>query len=76
MKTIKITRTYDEHDCDDCGYSTAEGAKIYINGRKVLDLKPVAHCYEGKTYSDIDILKAVLEYLDFETRILEVTYEA
>lgn len=21
MKTIKITRTYDEHDCDDCGYS-------------------------------------------------------
>lgn len=73
MKTIKIVRTYDEYDCDDCGYSTAEGAKIYLNNKKVLDLKPVAHCYGGMTYNDEDILKAVLEYLGYN---VEVTNEA
>lgn len=76
MATIKIVRAYDEHDCDDCGYSTAEGANIYIDGKKVLDLKPIAHCYDGTSYSDMDILKEVLAYLDYKVEILEVSIEA
>lgn len=73
MKTIKIVRTYDEYDCDDCGYSEAEGAKIYINNKMVLDLKPVAHCYGGITYNDENIFQAVLEYLGYNVEVASET---
>lgn len=70
MPTIKIVRTYDEHDCDDCGLSTADGATVYIDDKRVLILKPVAHCYGGMTYNDEDIFKAVLEYIDYTVEVI------
>lgn len=73
MATIKIIRTYDDYDCDQCSGASAEGAIIYIDNKKVLDLEPMAHCYDGTTYNDEDILKAVLHYLNYE---VEITHEA
>ncbi|PJT22679.1 hypothetical protein CN884_11925 [Ochrobactrum sp. 30A/1000/2015] len=44
---ISIEWLGDTHDCETCGPSWAEGARVYIDGLLVLDLQPSAHCYDG-----------------------------
>ncbi|MBY3433752.1 hypothetical protein HFN89_06270 [Rhizobium laguerreae] len=60
MATIRITWMTDEHQCDDCGTSYASGAVVEIEGDEPLDLKPSAYCYDGESYSRLDVYKAIL----------------
>ncbi|MBZ9943472.1 hypothetical protein LB533_20510 [Mesorhizobium sp. BR1-1-13] len=60
---IKIERLSDTHDCETCGPSWAEGARIYIDGALVLELDPHAHCYDGDNYDDEAIFRRILEHL-------------
>lgn len=46
---IKYEFLYDEHECETCGYSTAQGAIIWFDEKEVYRLEPVAHCYDGET---------------------------
>lgn len=48
--TYKIKYLVDEHDCDTCGWSSAEGYIIYKDGVVVVDKSPVAHCFGGSDY--------------------------
>jgi hypothetical protein len=52
MTTIRIERTRDSHECDCCGFSVADGARVFFDGVQKIDLYPIAHCYDGVDYSD------------------------
>jgi hypothetical protein len=67
MATIRITRTTDEHDCDDCGPGFASGASVDIDGNRRIDLDPSAHCFDGVSYSRLDIYSAILVELGQES---------
>ena len=71
MSSIKITRLHNDYDCEDCGYSDAYGATVTLDGKVIVDLKPVAHCLGGKDYSDEDILKEILTTLGYDVEIEE-----
>lgn len=60
---IEIEWTSDSYDCDTCGPSWAEGAVVKFDGQEVLALVPVAHCYDGQSYSEREVFAAVLEKL-------------
>ncbi|MCS4089060.1 hypothetical protein [Rhizobium sp. BK176] len=72
MATIRITWMTDEHECDDCGTSYASGASVEIEGHETLDLKPSAYCYDGSSYSRVEVYNAILaalgEYPEVEER--------
>lgn len=63
MADIKIIWTSDDHECETCGTSWADGATVWIDGRKALELKPVAHCLGGAHYSERDVFTAILFWL-------------
>ena len=60
---IKVEILTDVWDCDTCGFSDAYGAKVYFDDELVLDMAPVAHCYDGKNYTEEEIFKAILNKL-------------
>lgn len=63
MAHIRIERTYDSHECDTCGFSMADGARILVDGELKAELIPVAHCFDGTSYEDEEIERAILEAL-------------
>lgn len=60
---VEITWLDDSHDCETCGSSCAEGARVSIDGSLVLDLEPVAHCYDGASWERDTILHRILAQL-------------
>lgn len=60
MSVIKLERLCDDYECDDCGYSSAYGANVFIDGVLAIELKPSAHCFGGIDYTDEDIYKEIL----------------
>ena len=68
---IKIEFCEDVHECDTCGNSWATGAKVFFNDELVLNLEPVAHCYDSKTWEESEIFDQVLHQLGHK---LEICY--
>lgn len=75
MIEYTIERLYDNHDCEICGSSYAEGYVIYNGGDEILRREPIASCYDSSSYDNplLDILlieniqvKWVTEYEDAE----------
>ena len=66
---IRVETLTDDHDCETCGWSYAEGARVYFDDELVLDLQPYAHCYDGTNYSDVAIYQAILEKLGHEVKV-------
>jgi hypothetical protein len=52
-------------ECETCGTSWAEGAKVFLNGELILDLEPYAHCYEPTSHSPEEVYKKILEHLGY-----------
>lgn len=63
---VKVKYTFDEHDCETCGSSWADGADIYFDDELVYQFVPIAHCYNGQSMDRDDVLKIVLEHLGHE----------
>lgn len=63
MATIEVRKYDDFHDCETCGSSYAEGAEIFIDDVVVENLKPLAACFDGQSYTDDEIWIAVLSKL-------------
>lgn len=63
---IKIKWLYDEYECDNCGYTSAEGALVTFEDGRQLHLKPVAHCYEEQSWSTEDVYLEILKELGYE----------
>jgi hypothetical protein len=62
---IRIEWRADEHDCDDCGPSYAEGAVIHIEGREPIEMLPSAHCFDGTSYGSAEVYTRILEELGY-----------
>lgn len=65
MSDIHIVWLSDESDCETCGPSYSEGARVFIDGVCVVDLPPIAHCYDGNSYTEKDVYGELLEYLGY-----------
>ena len=59
---IKITYLTDGYYCDTCGNSYSEGFRVEKDGDLIIDMEPVAHCYSGVSYSDEDLIRALIRY--------------
>ncbi|ANW00705.1 hypothetical protein [Bradyrhizobium icense] len=67
---IEIEWLHDSYDnCETCGTSYAEGARVYVDGALAVDMSPVAHCLGGAHYSDSDVYSAILKHLGHEVLI-------
>ena len=64
-EVVRIERTSDMHDCETCGVSYADGAKLYIDDFLYVTLIPVAHCYAGKHWTEEDIMREVIQLLGY-----------
>lgn len=58
---IEIKTMSDDHDCDTCGGSWAEGGVVYIDGEETLRREPVAYCYGVPSFSESDLLVMALK---------------
>lgn len=63
---IKIERLTDNHRCETCGSSYADGANITLfncDGDIITEyeLEPFAHCYNAHSYTDEEIFTKALE---------------
>lgn len=60
---IEIEWISDVSDCETCGNSYADGAIIKIDGEVAIDMTPFATCYDGVSFSEGEVYKALLEHL-------------
>lgn len=63
MSAIHIEWLDDSHDCETCGTSYADGARVTIDGKVALDLVPHAYCYDGENYDRDDVFRRILAHL-------------
>jgi hypothetical protein len=66
--TIEIEWLEDSSECDTCGYNYASGAIVKINGEKIIELIPHAHCYGGSTWEQYDVYRFIFEHLGYEVK--------
>ena len=72
MAKVRIEHLSDSYYCETCGTSWAEGARIIVDGEEVLCLEPLADCFGGQTFTEGDVLRALLRHFGHELE--EVTY--
>lgn len=69
LKSYTIVWLEDHHECETCGYSYAQGYKIYKDDKLVVDKEPIALCFDSANYDPshaaFDILN--LEGIQIET---------
>lgn len=81
MSNIKITWLDDHHDCETCGSSYAEGARVEIDGVEFGDFEPFAHCFDSKSFERDEIFAAIFAHLGHTIEVstehteLETYYE-
>lgn len=63
MTRILIEKISDSTDCETCGCSFADGARVHFDGRLVLELAPVADCFGGTSYDEDEIFAEVLRHM-------------
>lgn len=63
---ITIESTYDEMECDTCGFNYAEGATVYFDNDLVVELVPSASCYGGVHWDTKQIAEEILRKLGHE----------
>ena len=64
MARIKIEWLSDTDDsCELCGFTSAEGAVVSIDGKKAIDMTPVAYCRGGEHYEASEVFEAILKHL-------------
>jgi hypothetical protein len=69
---IEIFTIEDQHECETCGSSWADGGLIKIDGREVFRFEPVANCFDGHSLSPDDLLAIALHKAGIEVYIEDV----
>jgi len=70
---IKIEWLTDEHDCETCGWSCAQGAVVYIDDVETFRLIPSAYCFNSVDYTDEYVYKLIIKHLGHD---VETSYDA
>lgn len=63
---IKIEWLSDDYDCDTCGFSCSEGARVTLDGVVLLELIPLAHCFGGDDWDEREIFAKTLDKLGYD----------
>lgn len=63
MATIRIEWLSDSHGCETCGTSYAEGARVFVDGKPVIELLPFADCFGGAHHDWPEVVDALLTHL-------------
>ena len=63
---INIIWLADSHECETCGTSFAQGARVYKDDELWIELEPHAHCFESKDYDCNEVYKRILRELGHE----------
>lgn len=67
---INIEWLSDSHNCETCGSSYAEGARVLIDGEPFGDFTPISHCCSIASFGSDEVFKAILEHLGHQ--VIEV----
>jgi hypothetical protein len=65
MRELKIEWLSDSVDCETCGGNYADGARVWLDGELLLELIPVAHCFDSANWYESDVYKLILEKLGY-----------
>jgi hypothetical protein len=60
---IEIKTDSDSFECDDCGMDYAEGGRVSVDGKEIINKPAVAYCMGGSNYSPADLLVMALDKL-------------
>ena len=71
---IRIETLQDEHECEDCGLSFAEGGRVFIDDELVLERQPGAYCYGAPSFSASDLLVMALAKMGHEIVVDDQPY--
>lgn len=63
--SLDIEWMTDEHDCETCGSSWAEGAVVRLGDGVIVELRPHAACYDGASHDSAEVYRAILTSLGF-----------
>ena len=63
--TIKIEWTSDYSECDTCGFNYSDGANVWLDDKLVLELVPVAGCYDGDHWDQRQVYRLILDALGY-----------
>lgn len=65
-KKIEIEWLSDHYECETCGSSFADGARVYFDGKVVFEFVPSAYCFGSDTMTDYEVFFKVFELLGVE----------
>lgn len=70
---IKIEWLSDSYECDTCGVSFADGARVTIDGDKdrSFELIPVAHCFGGDHWTSEEVYQKIIQHLGWDIEYVE-----
>ena len=68
-RVINIETTSDTYECKTCGMGWAEGGYIFLDGVKVDEFEPLAHCYGGQSASSDEILLIALAHMGIDVTV-------
>lgn len=63
---INIEWLSDEHDCETCGSSYSDGAKVTHKGEVIVDMPPIAHCFGGDHHTPEEVYEAIIKHLGYD----------
>lgn len=64
MTEVNIIYTSDHTDCETCGVNYGEGIQVVVNGETVLEVEPIAHCFDATQVPELpEILESILKAL-------------
>lgn len=75
MRQLKIIGVADYSDCEQCGGGYAEGARVELDGKVIVDLVPETHCLGGTTFNDADTTQAILRAFGITDVEVSQSYE-
>lgn len=69
MKTIEITLKDDTYECETCGMDWAQAGTVEIDGTVVLHIEPAAHCFDGVSYTESELLVMALKKVGIDVLV-------
>lgn len=66
MPTLNFEWLSSSRDCEVCGTSYADGAKVYLNNSLLLNLEPIADCCYPRNYPQDVVYEETLRALGFK----------
>lgn len=66
MRKLLIEDLEDSYECESCGSNWSQGYRVHLGDEVILEMEPVAHCFEGQSYTEEDLLERLLPALGFK----------